>query len=71
MPIQTHAATLPRGDAMLDKDLGEVGLIAGIGAVVTWLVQRLVNQQKLVLVKLWVSVKATQWKKQQTSLLMD
>lgn len=28
---------------MLDKDLGEVGLIAGIGAAVSWLVARLLN----------------------------
>jgi hypothetical protein len=41
MTSPIHAATLPHGAAMLDKDLGEVGLIAGIGAAVTWFVQRL------------------------------
>jgi type II secretory pathway pseudopilin PulG len=40
----TTAATLPHeGTAAMDKDLGEVGLIAGIGALATWLVQRILK----------------------------
>jgi hypothetical protein len=45
MPVTiTTAATLPHeGTTAMDKDLGEVGLIAGIGAAATWLVQRVLK----------------------------
>jgi uncharacterized coiled-coil protein SlyX len=43
MTPTSPAAPMPHGVPMLDKDLGEVGIVAAIGAGAAWLVARLLN----------------------------